>query len=397
MPWNGAMNNKLLIAAAGSGKTTHLVKEALSKKSERILFLTYTESNEAEIRRKIVSKEGYIPSRITVQTWFSFLLRQCVRPYQSVLHNDIHEVDIGFYLTSEKSGKRIDSEGNQILNGAGKPMTWGEETHFLKHYFTNEFKIYSDKISKFALKANTGTKGEIVDRLIRQFDCIFIDEVQDLAGYDLDLVKLLFATSAEIVLAGDPRQVTYLTHPTTKHKKYADGGIKRFVENELGKKIACKVDETTLNTSHRNNQLICDYSAQLYPDLPVPQACECNVCRTAESSHNGIFLVRKEHAEAYLKKYQPTQLRWSNSVRCNEDYPRQTFGNSKGATFDRCLIYATSPMKKWLKNNNSPLGAKARAKFYVGLTRARYSTAIVYDYSPTERIDGVSLWAPESL
>ena len=48
------MNNKLYIAAAGSGKTTFLVKSALEKVStETVIILTYTEANESEIRNKI--------------------------------------------------------------------------------------------------------------------------------------------------------------------------------------------------------------------------------------------------------------------------------------------------------------------------------------------------------
>lgn len=39
--------NKLVIAAAGSGKTTYLVRQALAVE-QRVLITTYTESNEQE-------------------------------------------------------------------------------------------------------------------------------------------------------------------------------------------------------------------------------------------------------------------------------------------------------------------------------------------------------------
>ena len=52
------MNNKLIIAAAGSGKTTFLVEEALKQKEGKVLITTYTQANEAEIRKKIGKKEG---------------------------------------------------------------------------------------------------------------------------------------------------------------------------------------------------------------------------------------------------------------------------------------------------------------------------------------------------
>ena len=78
-------NNRLLIAAAGSGKTTFLVDEALKQKEGKILITTYTQANEEEIRKKIIEKNKVIPENITVQTWFSFLLKHGVRPFQGVL------------------------------------------------------------------------------------------------------------------------------------------------------------------------------------------------------------------------------------------------------------------------------------------------------------------------
>ena len=51
----GAMkNNKLIIAAAGSGKTTFLVNQALAVNSETVLITTFTEANEQEIRNRII-------------------------------------------------------------------------------------------------------------------------------------------------------------------------------------------------------------------------------------------------------------------------------------------------------------------------------------------------------
>ena len=49
-------NNRLIVAAAGSGKTTFLVKEALKIKDKNVLMTTFTEANEAEIRKKIIEK-----------------------------------------------------------------------------------------------------------------------------------------------------------------------------------------------------------------------------------------------------------------------------------------------------------------------------------------------------
>lgn len=383
-------NNKLIIAAAGAGKTTYLVNEACSTTDENILITTFTEANENEIRSRIVSKKGYIPSNITIQTWFSFLLQHGVRPYQSVLGDEIHELNIGFFLISEKSGKKLDSDGNPIMV-AGRPVYWGAN-NFKKHYFTSKLKIYSDKISKFVFESNKASTGEVVSRITRIFDRIYIDEIQDLAGYDLEILKSLFKSDTSVLLVGDPRQVTYLTHHSTKFGKYSDGKIKEFIGNELGKKIECEIDEATLNLSHRNNKILCDYSAKLYPDLPVPSPCECEGCRSKEITHEGVFLVKPDDVKKYLSDFNPIQLRWSSSVKTDAQYPARNFGDSKGATFDRVIIYPTKDMVQWIKDNSYELKSETRSKLYVALTRPRFSAAIIMDYEGITEPKGVNIY-----
>ena len=102
------------------------------------------------------------------------------------MHDGLHERRIGFYLSEEQSGKKRDSNGNPIEymdpnTGKKHPLYYGEEV-FFKHYFTNDLRIYSDKISKFVVKCNEKTNGEIIQRIVRMYPYIFIDEIQDLAG-----------------------------------------------------------------------------------------------------------------------------------------------------------------------------------------------------------------------
>ena len=81
------MVNRLIIAAAGSGKTTYLVKQAM-RQSDSVLITTYTIANELEIRKKFVELNGCVPHNVTIQTWYSFLLQHGVRPFQGVVLDD---------------------------------------------------------------------------------------------------------------------------------------------------------------------------------------------------------------------------------------------------------------------------------------------------------------------
>ena len=367
--------NKLIIAAAGAGKTTFLVEEALKQKDGNVLITTYTLANEEEIRKKIIEINKCIPENITVRTWFSFLLQHGVRPYQGCLFEKKVK---GMILVNEQSAFSYKHEN-------GFPV-YHKEENIQKHYFTDTFKIYSDKLSKFVFRCNQKSDGAVIDRLSRIYSHIFVDEVQDLAGYDLELLKLLFGSDSNILMVGDPRQVIYLTHNERKYAKYKDGRIKDFIQNEC-KNSNCEIDEETLNISHRNNELICSFSSKLYPNFTP-----CTSNQKEVTKHDGVFLVKKQDVKKYLEAYNPAQLRNSIKVEVNKNYKAVNFGDSKGLAFDRVLIYPTEPFVNWLINNNSDLKPTSRSKFYVAITRARHSVGIVYDFDSSLKIEGVKFY-----
>ena len=370
------MPNKLYIAAAGAGKTTTLVCDAIKQSPAKVLITTFTESNSAEIKSKLVKENGCPPQNIEVMTWFSFLLKNLVRPYQSELVSEIHNWNIGFYLVSNKSGQKFDSEGEPIKNGKDFPIYWGKDNP-LQFYFTSDKKIYSDKISLFSLEVNKASNNRLISRLENIYDHIFIDEVQDMVGYDLDIIKLLLGSKISVTLVGDPRQVTYTTHFSKKHSKYGSGNIKGFIENGLGKKISCEIDTETLKYSHRNPKLICGYSSLIYKDYPKTVPCGCELCNSEEDLEQGVFRIEPKDVGKFLTSRKVVQLRWSSSVQVDDDFPVFTYGGSKGKTFENVLMYPTKPMVAWIRDNNSELKEEARAKFYVGVTRTKNAAVIV--------------------
>ena len=368
-------NHKLIIAAAGSGKTTFLVEQALSKASEKTLITTYTQANEAEIRKRIISINKCIPQNITIQTWFSFLIQHGVKPYQGhIFDKKINGLILVNSLSAVKS-----------KTSSGIPIYYNEVTEFEKHYFTKSLKIYSDKLAKFVVKCNDKSVGAVTDRISRLYSNIFIDEVQDLAGYDLEFLKSMFLTKSNLFLVGDPRQVTYLTHNERKYGKYKNGLIKDFIQTEC-KKISFEIDENTLNSSHRSNKQICDLSSKLYPIFSA-----CGSTQNKITNHDGVYLIRLIDVPEYLEKYKAVQLRLNIETKnIFKDFQVYNFGESKGLSFDRVIIYPTANMGKWLLNNAHPLADKTRAQFYVALTRARFSVAIIYDYVDNTVAEGVN-------
>lgn len=370
-------NNKLIVAAAGSGKTSLLVEEALKIKDENVLITTFTESNRDEINKKILEKKKYLPKNITVQTWFSFLLQHGVRPYQSLLNVSLHDLRVGFHLFQGKSAPYI------------------SESDVFRYFFSKDLKIYSDKIANFVYKTNEKSQNEVINRICRIYPNIFVDEVQDLAGWDLDILKLFLESSSKVLMVGDPRQAVYDTNDSPKYKKYRGSGILDFVNEKCGEEL-CPIDPDTLIRSHRNNSLICNLSSKLYPNLPETLPCECPEC-SVETDHDGVFLIRQKDVVNYLKMHKstPVQLRLrSDSKGVEHSFAALNFGLSKGLSFDRVLIFPTVDMKKWLLNRDAVLADKTRAQFYVAMTRARYSVAIVSDYKDSASIEGVQNYVP---
>ena len=360
--------NKLMIAAAGSGKTTYLVTKALEVSGETVLITTYTEENEREIRKKIIDKNGSIPPNITVQTWFSFLLQHGVKPYQGSMNCILFGKRIGFYLTSEHSAK------------------YCKEENLFKYYFTTDLKIYSDKISKFIFRCNEKTGGGVMSRISRIYRHIFVDEVQDLAGWDLEVIKMLLGTKSRILLVGDPRQVAYLTNHASKYSKYKNGNIREFLETECHS-LNFVIDQNTLNKTHRSNQSICDFSSELFSQYKHSVPCDCVECRRRTTNHEGVFLVKSDDKCSYINTYSPQILKFKSSK-----FPELNYGKSKGLTFKRVLIFPTFNIKKWIRDRESQLADTTRCKFYIAITRAKHSVGIIYDYEENDEFEHVKKW-----
>jgi DNA helicase-2/ATP-dependent DNA helicase PcrA len=371
------LRHRLFIAAAGSGKTKLIIDEAMSKSKSnsdsKILITTFTEANEAEINKKFKNKK---PKNIIVQTWFSFLIQHGVKPFQGMFHSSLQDYNISGLLFTQKASAQYLSEG---------PLKQSEET-LKRYYFSEDKKIYSDKLSKFvvgggkeyrkALNRKNFVK-ETIERLSKIFTDIYIDEAQDLAGNDLDFLKILFGSNINITLVADPRQTVYVTHHEAINKKY-EYNLKGFIETECAE--TCSIDETRLNNNYRCHDSICKFSDKLYPEYKSTQGI--NNTTLSKDEHVGIFYIRQEQINKYLAKYKNTvQLGWCVNVDVNPDYQVYNFGNSKGLTFERVLIYPTINFIEYLKNKRKPqnLTPITRAKFYVAITRAVYSVTIVCD------------------
>ena len=309
-----------------------------------------------KIKPFFIEKNSCIPHNITVQSWFSFLLQEGVRPYQNQM-TERGRVESIFFIENIKDAGKLKENLRYIPESNDS------------HYLTEKNYIYDDKVSKFIYKCDERSKGLISKRLEKIYDSIFIDEMQDFAGYDLDLLGILFNSHINILAVLDPRQATFSTNTAPKNRQYRKSDIYIWLKGEESKN---KIIIEEINDCYRCNQQICDFADKLFPDLP--QTVSKN---TRLTEHDGIFYISSKKVDAYVSRYKPRILRYSKKTN-TLGFPAINIGLSKGRTYDRVLIFPTKPMLEYLKTKElSKAGDKT--KLYVAVTRARYSVAFVVE------------------
>lgn len=340
-------SNRIVVASAGSGKTTAIIDQACAATGSRSALVTYTTNNTSGIETLVYRKIGHVPPNLTISTWYSFLLRHLVRPYQRALHRE--------------PVKRL-----HFHNGIS--ARYSKQDNIAEHYFDRAGRIYVDKVSKFACQLIEKTGGLPLRRLEAIFDHLYIDEVQDLAGWDLDLMEILLRSRIVVTLVGDHRQATFSTNSALKNKKYA--GAKIIVKFEEWKKARlCELEFQSI--SHRCVQPICTFADQLHPHLPKTKSMN-----TVVTGHDGVFAVQERDVEAYMTAFDPQTLRYNRTFKDLPGLPIN-YGAAKGMTFNRTLIFPSGPLRKFLLTGNPKDSGGDIAKIYVAVTRARQSTAIV--------------------
>lgn len=338
--------HEVVIAAAGSGKTDYLVSSALAAKGRRVLIVAYTNENLREIHERVWKVAGTWPPGLQILSWYQFLLRHGVKPYQTYRTTPGRIRSINFVTANPPFSNRAD---------------------FDRYYLDSASNVYSDAVSDLVCDLNMRSDGKVMARLESVFDLILIDEIQDLAGWDLEFLALMLDSQIAITLVGDPRQAVYSTNRSNKNSKYRGAKIAEWFD-EQAKRGKCRI--RTIDTNYRSNQMICDYADSLYPKLPQTKACQ-----ERAHTHRGVYLIHQELIGNYRTVFSPQELRWSRGTKGAAD-DAMNFGEVKGLAFDHVLIHATKPMIDFIEKG-VPLKDSSLAKYYVAVTRARHSVAIL--------------------
>lgn len=355
--------SRVILAVAGGRKTQSIVDDCKSCPEDgRILVLGYTTASQNELINRIRAA-GVHGHRVEVMGWFSFLLQHLIRPYLPLLYE----------------GRRLTG-----LNFEGDP---GRYAKGAERFLDGDDRAYKLHLAKLAHDVATASNGSAVDRLKHIYDEIYIDEVQDLGGWDLDVIEVLLRAELKITMVGDMRQALLSTNiRDPKNAQYRKEKIFDWFQLMERRKLL-EIEQAP--TTYRSSQSIATLSDSIF-DPRLGYAPTVSASKEAHE-HMGLFTVRESDAVAYAQEHEALCLRHSRAVAKHLDLPFITFGVAKGRTVDHVLIYPTARVLQFLADG-APLEGLAACTLYVGVTRAKHSVAFITD----EHIPILTAWARTS-
>lgn len=353
--------NQLTLAVAGGRKTQSIVEECCALDAgHQVLVVTFTQANQQELRDRL-ARLGPTHCGVDVQGWFAFLMAHWVRPY----------------LPRRFAGRRL-----RGMDFYGDPGYVAGERRFLN----GDGQAYRVHLAQLAFDTNQAASGAAIDRLAHLYDTVYIDEVQDLNGWDLEILSELMASRISLKMVGDVRQAILSTNVhDPKNSPYR--GIKImnwFAEQEKA---------GHLTVTRRTETWRCSQTIAALADSIIDKALGFPATESKAqivSSHQGIFSVAVADAEAYFERFKPLCLRERKDVGNACSLPYVNIGDAKGLESEHVLLWSSGPVVDFLKSGK-PLKEQSACKLYVGTTRARASVAFI-----TDKDVGLTHWQPSS-
>lgn len=147
------MANHLTLAVAGSRKTQGIIDYCASLPYDRrALVVTYTQTNQAELRSRLAKSAGGHPG-VSVVGWFGFLLRDFARPF----------------LPFRFFGKRVCG-----FNFEGRPHRMAKGP---SRFLDSSGAVFACELGRLSHELVEASHGALLHRIECIYDEILIDEV----------------------------------------------------------------------------------------------------------------------------------------------------------------------------------------------------------------------------
>lgn len=332
------MDKTLILAVAGAGKTTEIINNI--KKDDKTLIITYTENNYNILKNNIIKKFKGIPDNIKIYTYFTFLYRFCFLP----LKKGFKVKGLDFNSNPNKYIKAKDI--NYYYNRVSKKMQHNRLAKICSDYFIDD----------------------IIKRIEKYFNYIYIDEIQDFASHDFNLLLNLIKTNCNILLVGDFYQHTFDTSRDGNVNSNLYNDYDNYINKIKNSDSNIKVDTVNFLKSKRCSKQVCEFITE-YLKIKI------------ESYNNHDSIIREIDDENTIEKIANddniVKLFYQNSKKYDMKN-KDNWGNSKGNTYiNTCVVLNKNSYEKYKKHKLNELPSSTKNKLYVALSRATNDVYII--------------------
>ena len=332
------MDKTLILAVAGAGKTTEIINNI--KKDDKTLIITYTENNYNILKNNIIKKFKGIPDNIKIYTYFTFLYRFCFLPLKK-----------GFKV----KGLDFNSNPNKYIKA--KDINYYYNRVSKKMYHNRLAKICSDYFID-----------DIIKRIEKYFNYIYIDEIQDFASHDFNLLLNLTKANCNILLVGDFYQHTFDTSRDGNVNSNLYNDYDNYINKIKNSDSNIKVDTVNFLKSKRCSKQVCEFITE-YLKIKI------------ESYNNHDSIIREIDDENAIEKIANddniVKLFYQNSKKYDMKN-KDNWGNSKGNTYiNTCVVLNKNSYEKYKKHKLNELPSSTKNKLYVALSRATNDVYII--------------------
>lgn len=331
------VDKRLILAVAGSGKTRLIIEKLDTDKN--YLIITYTNSNYALIKRRVIKKFGFLPNNIHIIKFFEFLYSFCCKPFLFFKH-DLK----GIYWDETPESSRYSKDE--------------------KKFMTKNNLLYHNRISKFL--EETGTINDIIEKLELFYDYLIIDEFQDLGGHDFNFIMNVSKAKINFLFVGDFFQHTYTTSNDGNVNSNLYKDYQKYIK--LLEKNKIYVDTNTLKKSFRCSPTICNFITE---NLGIS-------IESARTDLTKIELVEEQQKiNDILANNEIIKLVFRDAT--SQTFYSKNWGDSKGEDDynDTCIILNKTTTKLFNKSKLLELAPLSKNKLYVALTRTKSNCYII--------------------
>ena len=201
------MAKRVILAVAGAGKTYYICHEI--DPTKRNLILAFTHENIYNIQKELCDAHGCVPELTTVSTFDSFVYHQLVLPYEPSIAEHF-----GYPKFVSRGICTLDPPPQMITNREGKSVAnpLYKKKDRLDHYVTMRKQYYCATLSELVLQVKKNRESlikRVAARLNMFYDCVLIDEFQDINRLQYEIIKMLAAPQNNLFIVGDDDQSIY--------------------------------------------------------------------------------------------------------------------------------------------------------------------------------------------